>query len=197
MMMQLAPHRTRALTGRVLRQLRADPRFVAASLIVPLIITFLLKVFFDAIDVPMFDQTRFAIPATAFIVHFVTYILTALVLVRERVGGTMERMFINGYRQPEIIGGYLGAYTVLATWQSLLILTWLMQGRPIDWEGRRVTFGPEHARFFLWALITIEFALILIVATNAGYLRSYDISTPAEPVLEWEIKVGEGSIEVD
>ena len=81
MMMQLAPHRTRALTGRVLRQLRADPRFVAASLIVPLIITFLLKVFFDAIDVPMFDQTRFAIPATAFIVHFVTYILTALVLV--------------------------------------------------------------------------------------------------------------------
>ncbi len=35
----------------------------------------------------------------------------------------------------------------------------------------------------------------LIVATNPGYLRSYDISDPVEPELEWEIKVGEGHIE--
>lgn len=163
MMMQLAPHRTRALSGRVLRQLRADPRFVAASLIVPLIITFLLKVFFDAIDVPMFDQTRFAIPATAFIVHFVTYILTALVLVRERVGGTMERMFINGYRQPEIIGGYLGAYTVLATWQSLLILTWVAFLFDLGYS-----FGA-YAQIYLviWLLAVLSMALGIFVSNFA------------------------------
>ena len=35
----------------------------------------------------------------------------------------------------------------------------------------------------------------LIVGTNPGYLRSYGIADPTEPVLEWEIKVGEGTIE--
>ena len=35
----------------------------------------------------------------------------------------------------------------------------------------------------------------LIVATNLGYLRSYDIGDEREPVLEWELKVGEGHIE--
>lgn len=162
-MMPLAPHRTRALGGRVLRQLRADPRFVAVSLIIPLVITFLLKVFFDAIDVPMFDQTRFAVPGAAFIVHFVTYILTALVLVRERVGGTMERMIINGYRQLEIIGGYLAAYTVLATWQSLLILTWV---------AFLFDLGYSIGAYFqiylvIWLLAVLSMALGILVSNFA------------------------------
>jgi ABC-2 type transport system permease protein len=87
------------------------------------LIIFLLKVFFDAVATPLINQTQFAVPAAAFIVHFVTYVLTAIVLVRERVAGTMERMFINGYRQSEIVAGYLAAYTCLATLQSILILT--------------------------------------------------------------------------
>jgi ABC-2 type transport system permease protein len=162
-MMLLAPHRTRALAGRVLRQLRADPRFVAVSLIVPLVITFLLKVFFDAIDVPMFDQTRFAVPGAAFIVHFVTYILTALVLVRERAGGTMERMFINGYRQLEIIGGYLGAYTVLATWQSLLILTWVAFLFDLGY-----TVGAYSQIYLvMWLLAVLSMALGILVSNFA------------------------------
>jgi outer membrane protein assembly factor BamB len=35
----------------------------------------------------------------------------------------------------------------------------------------------------------------LLVATAPGFLRSYDITDPEEPVLEWEFKVGEGNIE--
>ncbi len=162
-MMPLAPHRARALGGRVLRQLRADPRFVAVSLIIPLVITFLLKMFFDAIDIPMFDQTRFAVPGAAFIVHFVTYILTALVLVRERVGGTMERMFINGYRQLEIIGGYLAAYTVLATWQSLLILTWVAFLFDLGYSiGSYV-----QIYLVIWLLAVLSMALGILVSNFA------------------------------
>ncbi|MGB5187344.1 MAG: ABC transporter permease [Acidimicrobiia bacterium] len=162
-MTPLAPHRARALGGRVLRQLRADPRFVAVSLIIPLVITFLLKMFFDAIDIPMFDQTRFAVPGAAFIVHFVTYILTALVLVRERVGGTMERMFINGYRQLEIIGGYLAAYTVLATWQSLLILTWVAFLFDLGYSiGSYV-----QIYLVIWLLAVLSMALGILVSNFA------------------------------
>jgi ABC-2 type transport system permease protein len=106
-----------------LLQLRADHRFLGLSLAAPLLIIFLLNVFFDAVATPLINQAQFAVPAAAFIVHFVTYVLTAIVLVRERVAGTMERMFINGYRQSEIVAGYLAAYTCLATLQSILILT--------------------------------------------------------------------------
>ena len=162
-MTPLAPHRARALGGRVLRQLRADPRFVAVSLIIPLVITFLLKMFFDAIEIPMLDQTRFAVPGAAFIVHFVTYILTALVLVRERVGGTMERMFINGYRQLEIIGGYLAAYTVLATWQWLLILTWVAFLFDLGYSiGSYV-----QIYLVIWLLAVLSMALGILVSNFA------------------------------
>jgi len=136
---------------------------VAVSLAIPLVIIFLLKVFFDAIDIPMFDQTRFAIPGAAFIVHFVTYILTAIVLVRERVGGTMERMFINGYRQLEIIGGYLGAYTILATWQSLLILTWVAFLFDLGYTV------AAYAQIYLviWLLSVLSMALGILVSNFA------------------------------
>ena len=62
-------------------------------------------------------------PVGAFIVHFITYILCAIVLVRERTAQTLARMFVSGYRQWEIIAGYLLAYSTLATVQSLLVLT--------------------------------------------------------------------------
>jgi len=35
----------------------------------------------------------------------------------------------------------------------------------------------------------------LLLAIASGYLRSYDLSDPRAPVLEWELKVGEGTIE--
>src|SRR3989304_2971645 len=114
-----------AVAGRALAQLRADPRFLAISLVVPLVVIFLLSVFFDAVDTPAFNQSRYALPAlpaAAFIIHFVTYVLTTIVLVRERVTGTLERMFISGYRPTDVVLGYLLAYTAGATVQSVGVL---------------------------------------------------------------------------
>lgn len=127
MAIALATHRSRAtqVTRNALAQLLGDRRFVIVSTVVPVVVIYLLKVFWDALDTPLLQQSRFAVPGGAFIVHFVTYVLTAIVLVRERVAGTMERMFISGYRPGEIVAGYLGAYTLLATLQSTVILLWL------------------------------------------------------------------------
>ncbi len=114
--------RSRSVAVRVFAQLRGDRRFVFVSIVVPLVVIFLLKTFWDAIGTVGIQQSRFAVPAGVFIVHFVTYVLTAIVLVRERVAGTMERMFVDGYRPGSIVAGYLGGYTLLATLQSVLIL---------------------------------------------------------------------------
>jgi ABC-2 type transport system permease protein len=121
--MSPAISRAAAIGGRVLRQLRRDHRFLAFSLAVPLLVIYLMRIFFDAFGNPLFQPASLVVPVSAFIVHFLTYILCALVLVRERTAQTLQRMFVSGYRQSEIIAGYVFAYTALATLQSLLVLT--------------------------------------------------------------------------
>ena len=114
--------RTLAIGARVLRQIRGDRRFAAAMIIIPILLLLFLKVVFDAMSVPAAVQRRYAVLGVSFVIHFVAFLLTALVVVGERVQGTLGRMFISGFRRLEIVGGYLGAYTIFATIQSALVL---------------------------------------------------------------------------
>src|SRR5579859_4825602 len=113
---------TAAVARRVLRQLAADRRFLVISLIAPLVAIFITKAVLDTFTTPFFDVSSYVVPIGAFVVHFVTYVLCAIVLVRERSAGTLARMFVNGYRAAHIIGGYVAAYTVVATVQSLAVM---------------------------------------------------------------------------
>ncbi|MBL8164657.1 MAG: ABC transporter permease [Anaerolineae bacterium] len=111
-----------AVARRVMNQLRRDPRLIALSLLMPTAIVYMLSLFFEGVDVPIFKPEQFVVPIGAFIVHFITYALCAIVLVRERTSGTLSRMFISGYRPVDVIGGYLLAYSGLALVQSLIVL---------------------------------------------------------------------------
>lgn len=155
--------RAAAIARRVLRQLARDRRFLALSLVVPLVVIYLLHVFLDAIANPLFQPAPLVVPVSAFIVHFLTYILCALVLVRERTAQTLQRMFVSGYRQSEIIAGYVLAYTTLATLQTLLILTEMS-----------VLFHPGYTatRFLaiylvIWLLAVISISLGILVSNFA------------------------------
>src|SRR5215510_15184352 len=110
-----------AVASRVIRQIIHDRRFLALSIMVPLLIIYILYVFFDSVHRPFFDAKEFVPPVGAFLVHFLTYVLSAIVLVRERTQQTMTRMFVSGYRKVSIIAGYVLAYTVIATVQSLIV----------------------------------------------------------------------------
>lgn len=152
-----------AVAARALRQLTRDHRFLALSLLAPLVVIYFLKLFFDSLASPLFHPEPYIVPIGAFIVHFITYLLCALILVRERTARTLARMFVNGYRQVEIIAGYLLAYTLLATLQSLLVLSEL-----------RILFDlPYGARTFLslylviWLLAVISIALGIFVSNFA------------------------------
>jgi len=111
-----------AVAQRVLRQLARDRRFLVLSLGAPMAAIYISKAALDAFDIPFIDVKSFVVPLAAFIVHFITYILCAIVLVRERTAQTLARMFVQGYTQPDIIGGYVMAYSTLATVQSLIVL---------------------------------------------------------------------------
>jgi len=111
------------IAQRVLKQLRKDKRFFALSILAPLIIIYLVKILLDSIFPLGFLKARYAIPVAAFIVHFLSFLLCAILLVQERTSGTLERMFISGFKKIEIIGGYTIGYFGLATLQAAAALT--------------------------------------------------------------------------
>ncbi len=155
---------TLTVARRVVRQLLRNPRFLALSIIAPLVIVYFLKLFFDTMP-EMFDTARYAVPVAAFLVHFLAFLLCAIALVQERTAGTMERMFINGFRRTEIIGGYVLGYLGLATFQAVAALTeviWLFE---LDYETETLLtlFGV------VWLLAIASVMLGIFVSTFARH----------------------------
>lgn len=112
---------------RVVQQLIHDKRFLGFSIVVPLIIAYFLKLFFDTMP-PGFPTEKFVIPFIAYIVYFLTFLLSALLVVQERVNGTLNRMLVNGIKRLDIILGYVIGYLWLAFLQAgfvLLEVLWL------------------------------------------------------------------------
>ncbi len=153
---------TLILAGRILQQLRRDKRFFALSIVAPLIIIYLLKIFFDSIEGP-FPTGRFLMPISCFIVHFLSFILCAIVLVRERTAGTLERMFINGLTRTQIIGGYILGYAGLATLQAVAVQTEVLILFDLDYSSLQI--------FWLfavtWLLALVSVLLGIFVSTFA------------------------------
>ena len=151
---------TTAVAGRVLRQLAHDRRFLALSLVVPVLMIAMLWIFFDAVDNPFFDVTGFIPPVSGYIVHFLTYVLSAIVLVRDRTAGTLPRMFVGGFRRGSIIAGYVLAYTALAAVQSFIVLAM---------TNLLFELGYDAAT---WLLLYIVFWLLAVTSISLGILVS-------------------------
>lgn len=155
---------TLIIAKRVLKQLQGDKRFLALSIIAPLIIIYFLKLLFDAFP-PTVLITNFTIPLSAFIVHFLSFILCAIGLVQERTRGTLERMLISGFRRTSIIGGYTIGYFGLATLQASAVLfesLWLFD----------LNFTTETIFILfivIWLLAIVSVMLGIFVSTFARH----------------------------
>ncbi len=150
-------NRTVTVSRRVLQQLLKDHRFLGLSLAAPLLIMYLLKIFFDSLG--NFGPARYVVPAGALIVHFLTYLLCAIVLVRERKAQTLARMFINGFRRSEIILGYLASYTLLATVQTMIVLFELAVVFQLDYSLDKQF--SIYLVIWLLAIISISLGILL------------------------------------
>ncbi len=155
-------HRTLTVARRVLRELLRDRRLLALSIVAPLVIVYFLKLFFDTLG-PGFPVARYAVPVAAFLVHFLAFLLCAIVLVQERTAGTLERQFINGFRRVEIIGGYVLGYLGLATLQAVAALTEVLLLFRLDYGA-----GTLLALFaVVWLLAIASVMLGIFVSTFA------------------------------
>ena len=152
------------ITKRVLKQLQGDRRFLALSIIAPLILIYFLKLLFNAFP-PIVPITNFTIPMGALIVHFLSFLLCAILLVQERTRGTLERMLISGYRRTSIIGGYTLGYLGLATIQAAAVLfesLWLF-----DLKYSKETIFILF--IVIWLLAIVSVMLGIFVSTFARH----------------------------
>ncbi len=166
---------------RVIIQLKGDKRFLALSLIAPLIIIYLLKIVFDIItpelDMPMNEfmpvpiemptlaTPKFILPVSAFIVHFLSFVLCAILLVQERTRGTLERMLINGYKKTSIIMGYTIGYFGLATLQAILVITEEIYLFKFDFATSTIVI----LFFVIWLLAIVSVMLGIFISTFARH----------------------------
>ncbi|MCX6351450.1 MAG: ABC transporter permease [Bacteroidetes bacterium] len=150
--------------GRVLKQLSKDPRFFGLSIFAPLIIIYFFKLFADSM--PMgFPSERYAIPISAFIVHFLSFILCGVAIVQERTRGTLDRILIAGYRKSQIIGGYVLGYLILATIQATAVLAetiWLFD---LHYSTQTVVY----LFLVIWLLAIVSVMLGIFISTFAKH----------------------------
>lgn len=153
---------TLIIARRVLLQLKGDRRFLTLSIIAPLIIVYFLKLLFETFP-PFVNVKSFTIPTSAFIVHFLSFILCAILLVQERVRGTLERMMIGGFSKTSIIGGYTLGYFGLATLQASTVLAesiWLF----------KLSYDPKTVVLLfivIWLLAIVSVMLGIFISTFA------------------------------
>lgn len=157
---------TLATTSRVLRQLSHDHRTVALIFIMPCILLALLRWLFEE-NLNTFNAIA---PALLAIFPFtLMFIVTSITTLRERSGGTMERLMALPIAKLDLVLGYVLAFGLMAIVQSLLaslVLLYLL--------GLEIA-GPE------WFLIVVAVASALL-GTALGIFVSAFARTEFEAV---------------
>jgi ABC-2 type transport system permease protein len=110
-----------ATAGRVLRQLRHDPRTIAMLLVVPsLLMTLLYLVWSDTPAPPgqpgVFD--RVGLPMLALFPFVVMFLVTSIAMLRERTTGTLERLLTTPLARLDLLLGYGAAFGLAAAVQA-------------------------------------------------------------------------------
>ena len=109
--------RTLAVTVRVLAQVRRDPRTLAMLVLVPcLLMSLLWWMFHDQPGVNLFD--RIAPALLAIFPFIVMFLVTSVTTLRERSGGTLERLLALPLAKLDLLLGYALAFGLLAAVQA-------------------------------------------------------------------------------
>ncbi|HEY5628988.1 MAG TPA: ABC transporter permease, partial [Candidatus Limnocylindrales bacterium] len=68
----------------------------------------------------------FAPAIVAFFLYFFVYLLTGVSFLRERTGGTLERLMATPVTRGEVVGGYALGFGFFAMLQVAILLTWAL-----------------------------------------------------------------------
>lgn len=116
--MRRASLRTLATGRRVLMQLRHDPRTILLMLLVPCVLQTLLRLIYAN---HLLAFNRAGAPLLAIFPLMTVFLVTSIALLRERIGGTLERLLTTPLGRLQLLGGYALAFGLLATAQAGLV----------------------------------------------------------------------------
>jgi ABC-2 type transport system permease protein len=71
-------------------------------------------------------MTSFAPAIVGFFTYFFVYLLTGVSFLRERTGGTLERLMATPVTRGEIVSGYTLGFVLFATLQVAILLAWVL-----------------------------------------------------------------------
>lgn len=116
----------------------------------------------------------FAPALVGFVVFFLVFILTGISFLRERIGGTLERLLATPVRRSEIVVGYSAGFAIFATLQVALVLVFVLGTIRLGSIGPlpEINLGlgvPTAGSPLLAFLITL---LLALSAVNLGIFLS-------------------------
>jgi ABC-2 type transport system permease protein len=148
-------HRTFVTAARILAQLRGDHRTIGLMLVVPCVLLGLLAWIFNT--TPVFDAIG---PALLGVFPFVVmFIVTSVATLRERMSGTLERLFVTPMGKGDFMIGYAIAFGVMAVLQAVIATVFAV------YVCGLTIAGP------LWQLVVVA-VLDAVLGTALGLLAS-------------------------
>jgi ABC-2 type transport system permease protein len=121
------------------------------------------------------DQLDAFAPALiAFFSYFLVFVLTGISFLRERVGGTLERLLATPIRRSEIVTGYSAGFGFFATLQVILIMAFALGTLRVPPMGPLPAFsvGLGIASAGPPALAFLDALLLALGAVNLGIFLS-------------------------
>jgi ABC-2 type transport system permease protein len=147
--------RTFATTGRILTQIRHDPRTIVLLLVVPSLLIGLMSWLFA--DTPVFNRVG---PAMLALFPFIImFLVTSIATLRERRSGTLERLLTLPISKLDLILGYALAFGLLAIAQAAIAVGFAV------WVCGLTIDGP------IWLLFAVALA-DAVLGTTLGLLAS-------------------------
>ena len=106
--------------------------------------------------------------------YFFVFILTGISFLRERIGGTLERLLATPITKPEIVLGYSLGFGIFATLQVILLLTFVLMRLDVPSLGPLPSFTIGlHVPIAGSPLLAFVLALLLALgAVNLGIFLS-------------------------
>jgi ABC-2 type transport system permease protein len=106
--------------------------------------------------------TNFAPALVGFFAYFFVYLLTGVSFLRERTGGTLERLMATPVTRGEVVVGYTLGFGLFATIQVAILMTWALASvhvqaigpLPDFWLGLGIPIAGSPLLAFLVVVLT-------------------------------------------
>jgi ABC-2 type transport system permease protein len=106
-----------ATIGRILRQLRHDPRTIGLMLLVPVLLMTLLYFMFDGRQPMVSGLLLIMLGIFPFVIMF---LVTSIAMLRERQSGTLERLMTTPTGKLDLLFGYGISFGIAAALQAVI-----------------------------------------------------------------------------